>query len=128
MRRIDLETWSRREHFEFLNAFDYPHWSMGANVKMTAFYAAVKQRGASFNVATVYLLARVANSIREFRQRIRPGEVVEHENVHPATTILGKDDLFGFCVFEYAEDFSVFAAEAAPRADCPGASVPDAER
>jgi len=115
MRRIDMETWTRRTHFEFLNAFDYPHWSMCADVEMTAFYAAVKQRGASFDVATVYLLARAANAILEFRQRIRAGEVVEHEIVHPATTILGTDDLFGFCTLEYTDDFSLFAAEAAQR-------------
>jgi len=115
MRRVDMETWPRREHFEFFSAMDYPHWSMCADVEMTTFFPAVKQRGISFNVATVYLLARAANAIPEFRQRIRAGEVVEHEIVHPATMILGKDDLFGFCVLEYTEDFSVFATEAAER-------------
>jgi chloramphenicol O-acetyltransferase type A len=39
--------------------------------------------------------------------------VVEHEIVHPATTILTDEDLFSFCFFEYAEDFSLFAARAA---------------
>jgi len=86
---------------------------MCANVDLTAFYPVVKQRGISFTVATVYVLARAANAIPEFRYRIRAGEVVEHEIVHPAATILTDDDLFSFCTFDYIEDFSLFAARAA---------------
>jgi chloramphenicol O-acetyltransferase type A len=113
MRHIDMQTWPRREHFKVFGAFDHPHFSMCANVDLTTFYPVVKQRGISFNVATVYVLARAANAIPEFRYRIRPGEVVEHEIVHPATTILTNDDLFTFCTFDYTEDFSLFAARAA---------------
>jgi chloramphenicol O-acetyltransferase type A len=113
MRHIDMQTWSRREHFKVFSTWDYPHFSMCANVDLTTFYPVVKQRGISFNVATVYVLARAANAIPEFRYRIRPGEVVEHEIVHPATTILTSDDLFSFCTMDYTEDFSLFAARAA---------------
>jgi len=113
MRHIDLETWSRREHFEVFSDWDYPHFSMCANVDLTTFYPVVKERGFSFTVAIVYVLARAANAIPEFRYRIRPGEVVEHEIVHPSTTIPTDEDLFGFCTFDYTEDFSLFAARAA---------------
>jgi chloramphenicol O-acetyltransferase type A len=64
------------------------------------------------NVAIVYVLARAANAIPEFRYRIREGAVVEHEIVHPGTTILVDEDLFGFATFDYVEDFSQFAAGA----------------
>jgi chloramphenicol O-acetyltransferase type A len=99
MRTIDMQTWPRREHFKVFGAFDHPHFSMCANVDLTAFYPVIKQRGISFNVATVYVLARAANAIPEFRYRIRSGEVDE--------------DLFTFCTFYYTEDFSLFAARAA---------------
>jgi chloramphenicol O-acetyltransferase type A len=113
MRHINLETWSRHEHFKVFSAFDHPHFSMCANVDLTIFYPVVKQRGLSSNVAIVYVIARAANAIPEFRYRIRAGKVVEHEIVHPATTILTDDDLFTFCTFDYTEDFSLFAARAA---------------
>ena len=115
MRQIDIQTWPRREHFKVFNTFDYPHFSLCANVDLTAFYPYVKQRGISFTVAVVYVLARAANAIPEFRYRIRAGEVVEHEIVHPSGTILTDDDLFSFCTFDYIEDFSEFAAKAAER-------------
>jgi chloramphenicol O-acetyltransferase type A len=88
---------------------------MCANVDLTEFYPFVIQRDISFNVATVYVLARAANAIPEFRYRIRAGEAVEHEVVHPATTILTNEDLFSFCQIDYTEDFSMFAARAAER-------------
>jgi len=115
MRHINLETWSRREHFEVFSAFDYPHFSLCANVDLTAFYPVVKQRDISSNVAIVYVLARAANAIPEFRYRIRGGNAVEHEIVHPSTTILTDEDRFSFCTFDYIENFSQFAARAAER-------------
>ncbi len=115
MRQIDIKTWPRREHFKLFSAFDHPHLGLCANVDLTAFYPVVKRRGFSFTVAIVYVLTRAANAIPEFRYRIRGGEVVEHEIVHPSGTILVDEDLFTFCTFEYVEDFSEFAVRAAER-------------
>ena len=85
------------------------------NVELTAFYPFVKQQCYSINVAIVYVLARASNAIPEFRQRIRAGKVVEHEIVHPSTTIPTGEDLFTFCPFDYIEDFTEFAAKATER-------------
>ena len=115
MRQINLETWSRREHFKFFSAYDHPHFSLCANVDLTAFCPFVKQQGISFTVAMVYLLTRAANAIPEFRYRIRPGEVVEHDIVNPSVTTITDNDLFSFCTLDYFEDFSEFAARAAER-------------
>jgi len=115
MRTIDMQTWPRREHFEFFSTYDYPHFGMCANVDLTAFYPAVKQRGYSLTVAIVYVITRVSNAIPEFRYRIREGKVVEHEIVNPGFTFLVEEDVFSFCFVEYVEDFAAFAAKAAER-------------
>ncbi len=115
MRVIDIETWSRREHFQFYRGFDHPHFGICANVDVTAFYPVVKRRGVSFTVATVYMLSRAANAIPEFRYRIRGQEVVEHEVVHPGTTILVNEEMFTFAMIDYVEDFSRFAPVAAEK-------------
>jgi chloramphenicol O-acetyltransferase type A len=86
---------------------------MCVNVDMTAFYPFVKRNGYSLTVSVVYVVARASNAIPEFRHRIRGDQVVEHELVNPAFTILIDEDLFTFCAVEYAEDFSEFAARAA---------------
>lgn len=113
MRHIDLSTWPRRKHFEVYNAFDYPHFNLCANVDITALYPFVKQRSLSLNITLIYLFARVANAIPEFRQRIREGQVVEHGVVHPSSTILTEGDLFSFCTIPFVADYAAFAAQAA---------------
>ena len=115
MRTIDMQTWPRREQFEHFYPYEYPHFGMCANVDLTAFYPAVKQRGYSPTIAIVYVIARASNAIPEFRYRIREGQVIEHEVVHPGFTILVEEDRFSFCFADYVEDFSAFAAKAAER-------------
>jgi len=113
MRYLDLKTWPRRKHFELFSAYEHPSFGITTTVDLTAFYPAVKRRGISFTVAMVYVISRASNAIAEFRYRIRVGEVVEHEIVHPSFTILVGEDVFSFCTIDYVEDFPEFAAIAA---------------
>ncbi len=112
MRKIDMQTWARRENFEFFSNFNHPHFSMCANVDLTKFHPYVKGHGISFSSAIIYLISRAANAIPEFRQRVQDGEVVEHETVSPSVTILVENDLFSFCTIDYCQDFSEFAGRA----------------
>ena len=115
MRCIDPNSWPRREHYQVFNAFDYPHFNLCADMELASFRPFVKDHGASFTVALVYLLTRTANSLAPFRQRIRKDAVVEHDVVHPAVTIGTEEDLFSFCALDYAPDFADFAARAVER-------------
>jgi chloramphenicol O-acetyltransferase type A len=117
MRTIDLHTWPRREQFEFFKTFAYPHFNMCTDVDLTACLPSIKRCGVSPTVAIVYLIARTANELAEFRYRIRGEQVVEHEVVHPSTTILTAEDQFSFCLVPYNKDFPAFAADAGRRFD-----------
>jgi chloramphenicol O-acetyltransferase type A len=112
MRVLELQTWPRRGHFEKFKSFTYPHFNMCANVDLTAFLPYIKQRGISPTVAIVYLIARTANELPEFRQRIHGEQVVEHAVVHPSYTVLIPGDLFSFCTIQYVQEFTAFAANA----------------
>mgnify|MGYP001811865945 FL=1 len=115
MREIDVETWPRREHFETFHSFHNPHFTMCADVDVTALMSASRQGGVSVTAAIVYVVARSANDIPEFRQRIRDHTVVEHARVHPSTTILVDDDIFSFCSLDYTDDFAAFASHVEER-------------
>lgn len=60
----------------------------------------------------MYLIARTANSIPEFHQRVREGNPIEYDMVHPSATILTKEDLFSFCTVLYNQNFIKFVKEA----------------
>ena len=115
MRRIPLETWARREHYETFSSFKQPHFAMCANMDITALYPHVKEHGHTFTVVVIYFIARAANAVPEFRQRISQDGVIEHEVVHPSSTVLTKGDLFTFCTIEYAEEFPAFGLSAAEK-------------
>jgi chloramphenicol O-acetyltransferase type A len=107
-----MKDWARREHFETYINFEQPHFSMCANMDVTTFYPWSKQHGHSFSVVVIYVISRAANAIPEFRQRIRADGVVEHDVVHPSSTILTEDDLFSYCTFDFSMDFAAFTAHA----------------
>lgn len=111
MRVIDQESWPRAAHFAKFNGFEYPRWDMCASMEVTALSAAAKERGVSLAAAIVYVIARAANDVPEFRQRIRGDLVVEHDKVHPSVTVLVGDDLFSFCYVDYQVDFPAFAGQ-----------------
>jgi chloramphenicol O-acetyltransferase type A len=112
MRTIDLNTWHRKDHYEFFCNFEYPHFSLCADVDLTAFLPAIKEIKVSFTAAIMYFIARTANAIPEFRQRVREGNPIEYNLVHPSATIMTKNDLFSFCTVLYAEDFLEFTRKA----------------
>lgn len=108
MRTIQLENWPRRDHYLFFKTYDYPHFSLSVDMDLTAFLPFVKKQKISFTAAVMYLVARCANDIPEFRHRVRDGNPIEHDVVHPGVTILSKDNLFTFCTVEYQSDFNEF--------------------
>ena len=110
MRTIDVSSWPRRSQFELFRDSHLPYFNVCADVDMTATRRAVQDRDVSTTAAIVYLVARTANQIREFRYRIRDDTVVEHDMVHPASTVMTAGDLFTFCFYEYHDDFRTFVA------------------
>ncbi len=115
MRIIDLDTWPRRRHYELYRGLDYPHFGLCAEVEIGAFQAAVKAAKLSFTSAAAWVLARAANEMPEFRLRIRGGQVVEHEVVHPSFIVLNEQELFSFCTVPYRADMRAFCVLAAER-------------
>ena len=112
MRKIDLENWPRRKHFELYMGFEHPRFEISAHLDITSYYKLARQHKISFTVGLVYLVSRAANQIPEFRQRIRGKGVVQHHLVHPSFTILVDDDIFSFCYVDYHSEFTVFEQRA----------------
>jgi len=108
MKPISLENWPRKEHYLFFQDFDYPYFSLCADMDLKDFLPLIKEKKISFTAAMMYLVARVANGIPQFRQRVREGGPIEYSVVHPSATIMSKDDLFTFCTVRYDPNFEEF--------------------
>lgn len=112
VRRIDLENWPRRRHFELFRTLAYPYFNLCAEIDVAPLVRAVERGGSSFTAHLVYALSRAANGIPELRQRIRGDEVVEHPVVHPSITVRTAEDLFAFCTIEYSDNAEAFVQSA----------------
>lgn len=108
MRYLDIENWNRKAHFNFFKEFYYPHYNVCGNVDITEFIRFVRDRGDSFFLALLYASVKAANSIEEFRYRIRQDKVVVHDIVSPSFTIMTSKEVFGFCTAGYVDDYNEF--------------------
>lgn len=117
MKPIDLNNFPRASHFLLYNSFDYPHFNLTASVDITHLQPVIKEKELSITITFTYLFARIANEIPEFRYRIRDNSIIEHEVVHPSTSILTPGDIFSFCTIKYSPDFDSFYPRAVDRVE-----------
>lgn len=112
MRVLDLETWKRREHYEFFRRFDDPFWNVTVPVDVTGLVDVCRDDGPSFFLASLWTAMRALNETEELRMRIRGDDVVVHDVTHPACTVLLEDETFVFAYFDMHERFETFRANA----------------
>jgi chloramphenicol O-acetyltransferase type A len=115
MKIIDLKTWNRREHFAFFYRMDYPQYNICANIDITRFLSLVKENGWPFYYAMTFAVTEVANQCENFRYRIRKGQLILHDRVHPSfTDMAGKEDeLFKVVTVEMEDTLPAFVKKAA---------------
>jgi chloramphenicol O-acetyltransferase type A len=114
MKIIDIETWNRKEHFAFFYRMDYPQYNICANIDITRFLSLVKENGWPFYYAMIYAASEAANQIDNFKFRIRKGQVILHDRVHPSfTDVAGEEnDLFKFVTVEMENSLPAFVEKA----------------
>ena len=118
MRNITLDHPHRRSHFDFFNQMTNPHFNICANIDVTELLEFSKKENLPITPTIVFFIAKAANEIKEFRWRIREGQVVEHEEVHPSFTVYTEvADVFSFCEVKYADDAREFIQRANIRID-----------
>ncbi|MEW8968314.1 tetratricopeptide repeat protein [Exiguobacterium alkaliphilum] len=115
MRQIDIDTWPRKKHYEFFKAFAAPHFNVTATLDVTKLHTHAKTTGQSFFKLFLYGVVKTANTIPEFRYRMRGETVVEHDVVHPSFTVMMDGDVFNFCTVSFKESFPAFMETVAAR-------------
>ena len=108
VRKLDLETWNRRSHFEIFKSYGDPFFNITAEVEVSALRCQARERDTSFFAASYFLVLRIVNELEEFRYRIRGNDVVVHDRIHGACTVLNEDRTFSFCFFDFHPQFEDF--------------------
>ena len=111
---IDIETWERKENFNFFRRFQNPQLSITSEVECGGAKKRAKEAHQSFFLHYLYAVLRAANEIPELRYRIDPeGRVVLYDQIDILSPIKIKENGKFFTIrFPYHEDFETLYQEA----------------
>ena len=107
---IDINTWERKENYEFFLGFQNPTISITTEVECAGAKARAKAAGESFFLHYLYAVLRAVNEIPEFRFRIdTEGRVVYFDHVDMLTPIKVKENGRFFTIrLPWNTDFQTF--------------------
>ncbi len=117
-RVIDLDTWPRREMFEFYKKFDTPCVSMSVQIDAQPLSTYAYELGESFFMLSLYAVLRAANAVPQMRQRLlESGEIVEFERIAVMTPVMTHSEMFRQVWCEHAPTYPEFKMDAAPKVE-----------
>jgi chloramphenicol O-acetyltransferase type A len=108
-RKLNIESWNRKEHFEFFKQFEEPFFGIVAEIDCTEAYNFCKTNKIQFFLYYHYKAIAAVNQTEEFRYRILGKEVIIFDPVHVTTTIGRQDGTFSFAFIPFASTFTEFS-------------------
>ncbi|HEX8576634.1 MAG TPA: chloramphenicol acetyltransferase [Flavobacterium sp.] len=111
-RKLDIDSWNRKEHFLFFKQMQEPFFGITATIDCTKAYQQSKERNVSFFIYYLHKTLEALNAIESFHYRICNDEVIVFDRIDASATILREDTSFGFSLIEYDPDLLQFAHNA----------------
>ena len=115
MRIVDMSREPRAAQFDYFMSLPNPHAAVTANCDITHLHRVVKERGYPFFLSLLYCAIHAANSIPEFRRRIKDGQVVEFENCLSSHTVALDNGAYCYCELDCSRPFDEFLPYAAEK-------------
>ena len=108
-RYLDLETWSRKELFDFFIGYAHPYFNVTAQIEVTNLREFIRARKVKLSHVLHYCALRAANEIEPFRYRLKEGKVFVYDKIDGGTTVLLPNESFSYAYFDFDPDFAAFA-------------------
>ena len=105
MKLVDMESWPRREIFDFFSGTDRPFYSLSFRMDVAPAHRFAKQRGLSFFHCMTWLVTKAVNSVEAFRYSIEDGKVALLPCRRPSFTDMKPGaDFFHICTMDFVDD------------------------
>ncbi len=101
MKRIDMTTYPRREHFSHFYGMAYPYVGVTVDVDVTGLLALCREKKMSFYLMVLHAAALAADTVPEFRRRIDGGGIVEYDECPTSHTELKPDGTYAYCTLRH---------------------------
>lgn len=117
-RVIDLQSYARRQHFEYFSSMQYPYVGVTTPVDVTGLVRFCKEKGYSFYLTFLHIAALAADDVPQLRQRIHGGGIVEYKECPTSHTELLDNGTYCYCTLRHhipLEEYIPYAQEARER-------------
>lgn len=111
-KKIEIESWDRKNQFKFFKDFDEPFWGITAEVDCTVTYQMAKEKGISFYLSYLHKSLIAVNSVEAFRYRMEGDDVFLYDTVGASATVMRENGTFGFSYIEFYKKYEDFASVA----------------
>ena len=111
MRKIDIDNWARKEHYEFFSGMKSSYFGITADIDCTKAYLKARFDAVSFYAYYLFKAMMASNNIEEMKYRIIDGDVYCLDTLGIGSTAMRKDDTFSFIYMNYTTDFNLFYEE-----------------
>ena len=108
MKKLDLENWNRKGHFEFFTQFEEPFFGITAPVEVATAYENAKATQTPFFIYYLHKILTAVNAIENFKYRIKDQQIIIHDRIDTSATIMREDKTFGFSHIEFHPDLEIF--------------------
>lgn len=117
MEFVDMDSWPRREIFEFFSATSRPFYSVSFRLDVTPAYSFAKKSGLSFYRCMIWLVTKAMARVEAFRYGLEDGRVVRYRTRRPSFTDKKPGaDFFHICTMDDVEDdIAAFCVRAGER-------------
>ena len=117
--RIDLDNYNRRRHFEYFSSLQYPYVGITNNVDVSELVRFCEDRNYSFYLTILHAIALAADGVRELRQRIHDGGIIEYSECPTSHIELLEDNTYCYCTLRHhmaMDEYIPYAEEMRKRA------------
>lgn len=110
---LDMETYKRKNHFEYFNSLAYPYVGLTVNVDITDLLKTIKAKRLPFFLSVCYCVSKAANRVPEFRQRILNNQIIEYDDCLTSHTVALSDGTYCYCDLDSNRPFEDYICYAA---------------
>lgn len=109
MKILDIDSWKRKEHFNFFSQFDEPFFGIVSEIDCTIAYKIAKENANSFFAYYLHKSLLAVNEIEEFKYRIDENKVIIYDKIHASPAIIRDDNTFGYSFIQFNPDLETFS-------------------
>ena len=112
MKRIDLDTYPRLDHFNHFCAMAYPYTGVTVDVDVTDLLALCREKGYSFYLMVLHAVSLAADDVPVVRRRIDHGGIVEYDECPTSHIELKPDGTYAYCTLRHHMPLAEYLAQA----------------